>query len=390
MNIIFYRYNSICEPAFISCFKRAGITVIEDTTEIENKNATGVDLVKRVSKLIEETKPVFIISINFFPALSAVCNVYKVPYVSIIVDCPVWELYSFEVKNPINHIFVFDKVQWKRISPQNPTGVVHMPLCADTETFANVIVNSNDSLKSKFTCDISFVGSLYSEKCAYNKATHFSDYTRGYIDGLVNAATGLFGINPIYDAISDKMVDKILSEENIYTFPENSVCDYRAVIADGIVGDKVSEAERIMILKAISEDFGYSIDLYTGSDTSMLPKVNNRGFAKSLTEMPLIFNQSKINLNITTKTIQSGISQRVFDVLACGGFLISNYQEELFEFFTPGKDLEIFTDLEDLHEKIDFYLSHEAARKEIALCGYDTVTKNHSVAARINQILAAL
>ena len=122
----------------------------------------------------------------------------------------------------------------------------------------------------------------------------------------------------------------------------------------------------------------------------MLPNVNNRGFAKSLTEMPLIFNQSKINLNITTKTIQSGISQRVFDVLACGGFLISNYQEELFEFFTPGKDLEIFTDLEDLHEKIDFYLSHEAARKEIALCGYDTVTKNHSVAARINQILAAL
>lgn len=390
MNIIFYRYNSICEPAFISCFKEAGINVIEDTTEIENKSSTGTDLVKRISKLISDASPLFVISINFFPALSSVCNIYKVPYISIIVDCPVWELYSYEVANPVNHIFVFDRIQWKRISPQNPSGVIHLPLCADTKTFSNCIENASESDKKKFSSQISFIGSLYSEKCAYNKATNFSDYTLGFIDGLVNASTGLFGANIIYDALTDDMVNRIMNEENIYTFPEKSIKDYKAVIADGIVGDKVSESERIMILKALSEDYGFSVDLYTGSDTSMLPNVNNKGFAKSLTEMPIIFNQSKINLNITTKTIQTGISQRVFDVLACGGFLISNYQEELFEYFTPGKDLEVFTDLEDLHEKVEYYLTHDEARQEIANHGYDTVIKHHSVAIRINQILGTL
>ncbi len=36
--------------------------------------------------------------------------------------------------------------------------------------------------------------------------------------------------------------------------------------------------------------------------------------------MPSVFHNSKINLNITLKTIQTGIPLRAWDILGCGGF----------------------------------------------------------------------
>ena len=37
MNILFYRYGSICEPDLIEAFREYGLNVVEDRTEITNK-----------------------------------------------------------------------------------------------------------------------------------------------------------------------------------------------------------------------------------------------------------------------------------------------------------------------------------------------------------------
>ncbi|MDE6208121.1 MAG: glycosyltransferase [Lachnospiraceae bacterium] len=387
MNILFYRYNSICEPAFITLFKAIGITVIEDTTEMTDKTASASDLVHRVSNTLSKNNFLFVMSINFFPALSSVCNIFKIPYVSIVVDCPVWELYSDEIKNPINRIFIFDKYQYNIFYPMNKQGVFHLPLCTDNITFSKVINSANTDMKKKYSCDISFIGSLYSEKCLYNISKNISSYNKGYIDAIIKIYTGLFGINNISECLSDDVVNNILSELDIPDFSAGTNIDFKEYIADTLIGTKISETDRILVLKELSETYGFNIDLYTGSDTPMLPKVKNRGLAKSLTEMPLIFNQSRINLNITSKSIKTGISQRVFDVLACRGFLISNYQEELFEYFTPGEDLEIFSSIEELNAKIKYYLTHEEERTAIADHGYNTILKYHSVEMRVKDIL---
>ena len=97
-----------------------------------------------------------------------------------------------------------------------------------------------------------------------------------------------------------------------------------------------------------------------------MPLIHNRGFAKTNTEMPIIFHQSKINLNLTAKSIRSGLSLRIFDVLGCEGFLITNYQAELPEHFNIGEDLEAYTSLDDLIGKCEYYLSHDKDRQEIA------------------------
>lgn len=148
---------------------------------------------------------------------------------------------------------------------------------------------------------------------------------------------------------------------------------------------KVAEQERLRALRMLAGH--YSVDIYTGSDTSGIPGIHNRGFARSMDEMPLIFQHSKVNLNITAKSIRSGLSLRIFDVLGCGGFIITNYQAELSEFFTPGADLEYYTSLEELDEKTGYYLTHDHEREKIAAKGFETVSKLHSYRTRIPQML---
>ena len=144
-------------------------------------------------------------------------------------------------------------------------------------------------------------------------------------------------------------------------FPESYRQKNRALVAQQYISVKVAEQERLCALRMLSDNF--NVDIYTGSDTSSMPHIHNHGFAKSLTEMPIIFNQSKINLNITAKSIRSGLSLRIFDVLAAGGFLITNYQTELPEFFEIGKDLVAYDSFGSLKELCSYYLAHDNERE---------------------------
>ena len=110
--------------------------------------------------------------------------------------------------------------------------------------------------------------------------------------------------------------------------------------------------ERYMALALLSAH--YPVDLYSTDVDKRLEKVRYRGYADYYSQMPLAFSQSKINLNISLKTIRTGIPLRVIDVLGCGGFMLSNYQEELFEYFNIGEELVVYENIEDLFYKAKY------------------------------------
>lgn len=89
--------------------------------------------------------------------------------------------------------------------------------------------------------------------------------------------------------------------------------------------------ERYTALALLSNHF--KVDLYSTDKENSLPNINFRGYADYYAQMPQIFYGSKINLNISLKTIRTGISIRVIDILGCNGFVITNYQEEIAEYF---------------------------------------------------------
>ncbi len=383
MNILFYRYGSICEPDLISAFTEYGINVFEQNTEIIQKDILPAQRVSLFSKSLFERDYSFVFSINFFPELSDVCSIFNIPYMCLIVDSPILELYSDALSNPCNRIFLFDMELYREFHPVNPDCIFHIPLASNVAAWDKVI---NSSSGEAFKSDISFVGSLYTEKCPYDKIPFTSEYNRGYIEGLMEAQLKIYGCYFIENLLDDKLVEEIRNDySGFYRFPPKYNENYRAVLAQHYIGNKITALERTRLFSRLGSRF--DVDIYTASDTSAMPGLHNHGTVKTLTEMPLVFNHSRINLNPTAKSIRSGLPLRIFDVLGCQGFLITNYQPELNEIFNIGEHLDIYESFEDLEYKIDYYLNHENLRAEIARNGYECVKKNHTYTIRVGQMI---
>ena len=82
--------------------------------------------------------------------------------------------------------------------------------------------------------------------------------------------------------------------------------------------------------------------------------------------------KTKINLNFCTN---QGASDRVYKIMAAGGFLLTNDWVGRDKDFIDGKDLVIFKDSQDLDSKISFYLKNENERKVIAENGKNKVQR---------------
>lgn len=386
MKILFYRYGSICEPDVIEGFEELGHTVSQITEEITNKNLVFGDSARIVSSYLLEHPHDCVFTINFFPIISDVCNIFKIPYICWTVDSPVMELFAKPIQNPCNRIFLFDRAQYNEIAPLNPGHVFHFPLAANVKAKQQVIRHASAAQQAHFSSNISFVGSLYTEKCPYDKLTNPSEYLTGYLNGVIESQLKVYGYYFVEDLLSDTIVETFKAHlPGFYTYPLDNFLTDKKTIAQLYIGNKITAVERLRTMATLSEHF--NLDLYTGSDTSMLPKVNNRGFAKSLTEMPIIFHESKINLNTTSKAIRSGLPQRIFDIMGCGGFVLTNYQSELADIFEIGYEVAAYSSLEEMKDIAHYYLEHEKERLEIAQNGYEKVARDYNYPVRLGQLL---
>lgn len=385
MKALFYRYHSICEPDMKAGFEKIGIHMDELRLWELGENVSSGEMVRGLGERLLEGRYHFVFSVNFFPEVSEVCERVGIPYVCYIVDCPVLELYHPAVKNSCNFIFSFDYALYEELVGTNPGGIYYLPLAAASERLAEVCKTITAEERIKYQSDVTFIGSLYSEKCTYNKMEGASEYLKGYLDSLIETQLGIYGMDLLEIGLTPKVIEEFKKCVPFYQLPENSVGTDAKVMSQFYLGNKVTEQERLRKFARISEKF--SMDLYTLSDTSMLPNVHVKGSAESMVEMPKIFNCSKININLTSKPIRTGIPQRIFDIMGAGGFVLTNYQSELQEYFTMGEHLDCFGSDEEMMEKIAYYLEHDDERARIAKNGKEWVAKNHTYDLRAAIIL---
>jgi len=81
---------------------------------------------------------------------------------------------------------------------------------------------------------------------------------------------------------------------------------------------------------------------------------------------------------------------RVFDVLACGGFLLAERHEVLSELFQEGVELETYGEIVELKDKVRYYLAHPEQARIIGQRGLRAVVERHSIAQRVQRMLASM
>jgi spore maturation protein CgeB len=336
---------------------------------------------EKLGEVLGGFRPDYVFSFNYFPPVAQICDEKKVPYLSWVYDSPHLNLYSYTVPLPCNRIFLFDAGICKEFEGV-PT-VHHLPLAYLTDPTAAGASSDFESF-----ADISFVGSLYNEPKhrLYDKFDDLPPYAKGYLDGLIHAQKTVYGYNFLEDRLSP---DLVIEMEKCYPTDPNSLhaMEPAKLYAQFVLSRQVTALERMEIMEKLGRTAsGRKYDLYTNDRTVMIYGLNNKGPLDYYTQMPRVFRDSRINLNITLRSILTGIPLRALDIMGCGGFLLSNYQEELCQYFIPGEELAVYGDQNDLMDKIEYYLTHEKERSEIAEAGGRKVQSDFSLPIRLSQM----
>jgi spore maturation protein CgeB len=129
-------------------------------------------------------------------------------------------------------------------------------------------------------------------------------------------------------------------------------------------------------------------------------------------EMVNIFNDSRINLNLSNSTSWDarylatsprGLLNRIrspksveqlkarhFEINGCGGFQLSYYVEGLERHYEIGKEIAIFVDPDDLVRKVQHYLADDLARMEMANAGHARTLKEHTFKERFRTVFGRM
>ncbi len=388
MKILMLEWNSFGNEDIIAAFKDLGHTV----KTIPFSTKTPQHDPKTEERLIGEIRsfsPDFVFSFNYFPVVSLACKQTDMRYISWVYDSPYVLLYSYTIIYPGNYVFVFDKELYMEFHNAGIATIYYLPLAANTKRLSSMS-NFNIFKSSKWSnkSEIAFVGSLYTEKHQfYQRLNGIKPYTKGYLEGIMAAQKLVYGYNFIQELLSPEIINDLMRVFPMEPDPAG-VESVEYLYAQYVLNRQITAAERGELLTAVGREHSY--DLYTPDEGLNLPGCINHGPVDYYDMAPYVFKTARINLNISLRSIKSGIPLRAFDIMGAGGFLLTNYQADFADCYTADEDYVYFESKNDLLNKINYYLNHEDERTEIAENGFQKTAAHHTYHHRVEEILTYL
>lgn len=364
----------------IEAFKELNYNFSIINFDVRNKNKSDCpELYDFIKKEIKKDNYSALFSVNYFPDLARACNDTGLLYISWSYDCP---LDIVDVHKTIglstNRAFFFDYEQYREYSSISSKSVFHFPLAVNSKRLAKVSYNS------KFASDISFVGSAYHSSLPTIER-FLDDYYIGYLNGIIEAQKNTYGVYLAKEVLSEdfmlKFNENLKKHDCIFTQNDSSVSLLQLAYS---LATEATFENRLLILGVLSNKF--NLRWYTNSDSETLSSIKKYPPVDYDTEMPQVFKSSKINLHIGLHAIPSGISLRQLDIMGCGGFLLSSFQPELFDYFTPGEDFDYYSNFEEAYEKCSFYLSNDSIREKVAKSGQEKVMQLFDYKTAVSKI----
>jgi spore maturation protein CgeB len=130
------------------------------------------------------------------------------------------------------------------------------------------------------------------------------------------------------------------------------------------------ERQRTNVLLEINKKYSNSI----------FPSLTDNEFANKLSNSAIVinFNESRYNNDYLNHNVLFGCNLRDFESTMSGTFSLTQYSEELYDFFEEGKEVVSFKNEFELVDKLKYYKAHPIEREKIAYNGYLRAIKDHT------------
>lgn len=340
----------------------------------------GRPLVEIIDRL-KEFQPDVIFTINhigLIPEFLEVVNKLGIFIASWFIDDPFRYLKpEIVIQNCI--IFICDKIYIQRLRDFGFEKVCYLPGATSPKVFKPIELTQVE--KEMYGCNISFVGnSIYHAYATYKK--YYEWLADPEAQRIIEETLRLQRENHLLDIsdileVAQRVHNRILSYPGLEHIDSVKVCLEFAAMS--LYRKEMIERVADLGLKLFGDD---------GWKRLLDGRVELQGEIDYRTEVPKLYNASKINLNITKTQLKTTINQRVFDVAACGGFILTDYRRDLGSFFEIDDEAIYYEDREDLRCKTQYYLEHEDEREKIAGNARRRVLKEHTFRHRMEEVLS--
>lgn len=382
MNIVIYQWKAYQQQDIYEALCSLKHQVICYDTPLLHPEEDD-DYVEQLVAFLRRHDAQILFSINYFPVLSDACEETGILYVAWTCDSPLLGLYHESVFHSCNRIFFFDKTDYHTFRSLGVKHAYYLPLGACVSR----LEKSQPSAQAAY--DVSFVGNLYHHNSYDEMADCLPAYLSGYLDCALEAQQQITGGSLFPHLLTDDICSRLEPLIDYQKSPR-SFADIRLLFSTTVLGFKaasIGRSETILRLSQALRAHSRHVHLFTEDTDANLPFTVCHGPVDYRHTLPQIVKSSIVNLNMTIPNIQTGLPLRIWDILGCGGFVLSNFQSEIPELLQAGKELETYESQEELLEKCQFYVQHEDAAAKIARRGYETVRKAHTLQQRLAELL---
>lgn len=320
-----------------------------------------------------------VFSVNFFPVIAVVCNDLGVTYLSWSYDSPLEEGFEQYFKYDTNRIILFDRVETEYYQARGHNNVFHLPLAVNVKRLGEF---SKNFKRTNTKTDISFVGTLY-RPYLDDLLAFADDYSRGYVEALFQSQLSLYGVNVIEQNLTDEIMERI-NNYNAQSGRQECIINKRGMAY--AINRSITHSERVFLLNELSAMF--KVDYYGYDGNYLENTVSKHGPVKYFTSMNEVFLNSTLNLCPTLRSISSGIPLRALDIVGCGATLFSNFQPELAEFFEDGKNVIMYTSIDDAFDKAAYYVKNPDVCDEIGRKGRVVAEASFRYSDRMDFVLS--
>lgn len=317
-------------------------------------------------------RPDYVLTINFNQFIAQVCELLQIPYLAWVIDTPCYSVYDQAVNQPHSFTFLYDAAIALRLRARGVRQVYHLPVAGNAPRMAAPPGQEQGGH------DVSFVANLTRTEYRTWILPRLSEPTRTHCTRLIDSLDEPGDTFRLAEQIDASLVDAVTRESGYQLTGDHylSVAEKLAYL----LGREHSWQERIGVVNQLEQRFAMGVH---GNAEWQDVIGCYAGHADHFSQMPGIFQASKINLNLSRSFVEYGLPMRIFDVLASGGFLVTNDKRDVRKLFTDGKDLVIFRDTQDLLDICGYYLNHEDERQAIAEQGRETVAQEHTFVSRM-------
>lgn len=341
-----------------------------------------------ISSLLSEIvafKPDFVLTINHtgFDREGVLCRFFtdiEMPYASWFVDSPLFILENFET-NISDYLccFLWDKNYVQSLQKKGYNHCYYLPLATDPTFFKDIPIHLNPYFSGLM--DVSFVGS----SLEHSMSKHYDSIDNDPdIIAFLNSLAGKYMLSTAHD-VKEYVGELPLNQQNHYNYLKDN--GFESI--DTALNWKATQLYRTRCIKALGSfypdifgDPGWK--LYLNGTARLHPEVNY------YEELPFVYNASVINFNSTHLQMKGAVNQRVFDVPATGGFLLSDYREQMSDLYEIGREAVCYYDCDDIKDMVRFYLKRPEARQTIVKNAYNRTINCHTYTHRLNSIISTM